>query len=409
MRVMDLAIKDLRQILRDWRSALFLAIMPILFTLFFGVILNPVFSQETEGDPRLPVGVVNLDQSGELGVELMRLIEASDAIRPEAFEAPDAQEAERQVADQELAAAVMIPAGFSEGLLADEPVRLQVVADPDAPAGRTALSALERGGGQLLGAVEAARLSADAFEQQEGFDSAAARQDFLGQALTQAAAAWQAPSIGVAIEKATGANTDETDLENGFVQSSPGMIVQFAIFGLINSAMVLVLERKSRALKRLLTTPIRPAAVIGGHTLAMFIVVFAQQILLIGLGQFVFGVDYLRAPVATVLMMAALAIWSASLGLLIGAFSKGEDQVVTLSMIAMFLFSALGGAWFPLEVTGETFAAIGHVTPTAWAMDGFQNIVVRGQGLGAVLLPAGLLVIYAAAFFALAVWRFRFE
>jgi len=75
----------------------------------------------------------------------------------------------------------------------------------------------------------------------------------------------------------------------------------------------------------------------------------------------------------------------------------------------MFLFAALGGAWFPLDVAGRTFAALGHLMPTAWAMDGLQNIVVRGQGLDADLLPAGVLLAYAAAFFGVAVWRFRFS
>jgi hypothetical protein len=40
------------------------------------------------------------------------------------------------------------------------------------------------------------------------------------------------------------------------MQSSPGMIVQFAVFSLITSSMVLVLERKSGALRRLLTAPV---------------------------------------------------------------------------------------------------------------------------------------------------------
>ena len=42
-------------------------------------------------------------------------------------------------------------------------------------------------------------------------------------------------------------------------------------------------------------------------------------------------------------------------------------------------------------------------------MDGFQNIVVRGLGLNSVLLPAGILLVYATGFFGLTVWRFRFE
>jgi len=94
---------------------------------------------------------------------------------------------------------------------------------------------------------------------------------------------------------------------------------------------------------------------------------------------------------------------------LIGARSKNNEQVIMWSLVAMFVFSAMGGAWFPLEFTSKTFAAIGHLVPTAWAMDGFQNIVQRGLGLSSVLLPAGVLLAFAIAFFALAVWRFRFE
>ena len=119
--------------------------------------------------------------------------------------------------------------------------------------------------------------------------------------------------------------------------------------------------------------------------------------------------DYLRAPVASLLMATVLAFWAASLGLLIGAVSKSQEQVITLSLIAMFLFAALGGAWFPLEVAGEAFATVGHVMPTAWAMDGFQNIVVRGLGPNSVLLPAGILLAYGLVFFGLAVWQFGFE
>jgi ABC-2 type transport system permease protein len=172
---------------------------------------------------------------------------------------------------------------------------------------------------------------------------------------------------------------------------------------------VLVLERKSGTLQRLLSTPIQRAEVIAGHVLAMFIIIFAQQLILVLIGQFVFGVDYMRQPLAILLMITMLSLWAASLGLLISAISRKEDQVITLSLIAMFVFAAMGGSWFPLEVAGKTFAAIGHVTPTAWAMDGFQNILMRGLEFQSVLMPAGIVLVYAAAFFGLAIWRFRFE
>ena len=120
-------------------------------------------------------------------------------------------------------------------------------------------------------------------------------------------------------------------------------------------------------------------------------------------------VNYLGEPGAVLVVAAAVAFCVASMGRLISTLAKNEEQVTLFSLIAMFVLTGLGGAWFPLETTGPTFSAIGHLTPTAWAMDGFQNILLRGQGLGSALLPAGLLLVYAAVFFGLAVWRFKTE
>ena len=424
MRIIDIALKDLLQIVRDWKSAMFLVVMPILFTLFFGVVLGPVFAGDANADPRLPLAVINHDGSDPLSAGLLDLMAGSDVIRPVTLETSEAAEAETQVADGEVVAVVTIPAGYGARLLADEPASLEVVVDQSVAAGQTATSttdaasalsagvtALETITNRLLGAVETAHISAETFAAREGFATEAARQAYVAEAVTMAIAAWEAPPLTVAVSRAVGeaAGVTETDATNGFVQSSPGMIVQFAIFGLITAAMVLVLERKSGSLQRLLTTPTRPFQIVGGHVLAMFVVIFSQQVLLVGVGQFLFGVDYLRQPLAVLLLMVTLALWAASLGLLISAISRGEEQVIVLSLIAMFVFAAMGGAWFPLEVTGKTFAAIGHLLPTAWAMDGFQNIVLRGLGFESVVGSAGVLLGYTAVFFALAVWRFRFE
>jgi ABC-2 type transport system permease protein len=117
-------------------------------------------------------------------------------------------------------------------------------------------------------------------------------------------------------------------------------------------------------------------------------------------------VDYLRVPAATFLLAAAAAACISALGLLIGVFAKSEEQTTIMVMIPMFVLSGLGGAWMPLEYTGAVFRTVGHASPIAWAMDGFQNIVARGLGFSSVLVPSAILVGYALLFFALAVWRF---
>jgi len=408
MRMIDLALKDLTQLVRDWKAAMFLVIMPIAFTLFFGFLFSGTSGEE---DPRLQVGFLDQDGGSVLSTHLLDLLEESDVIRPLVLEDESVDNAEKKVGDQELVAAVIVPTGYSEQTLRQaltgENMRLTVIVDTDTAAGSTALSGVQTAVARLRGAVRAAQLSADALVAQGG----TADEAFLQQALDKAVEAWSeapltvtATQPGVIIEEEGQAAT-----ANPYAQSSPGMMVQFSIAGLIGAANILVLERKSRSLQRLLTTAISRVEIIVGHFLTMFVMIFLQLALLMGFGQIALGLDYLREPIATLLIMVTMSLWSAGLGLLIGVLAKTEDQVIIFAMIPMFVLSGLGGAWIPLEFTGPAFQTVGHLLPTAWAMDGIQNIIVRGLGLHSVLLPAGIMLAYAVVFFSLAVWRFRFE
>jgi len=412
MRIVDLMIKDLQQLVRNWMTVVFLVLMPIGFTLFFGLI----FSGTGGGsDPRLPVAFVDQDGGSVLDTRLLDLLGASDAIRPVVSE-ESVERVEGKVNDGDLAAAVIVPAGYSEQILrrgsgrvlAEEDVPLTVIVDGGTAAGSTAQTGIQAAVTRLRGAVKVAQLSAEALEAQGG----SADESFLVDALDQAIAAWREPPLTVATTQ-SGAAIEEDEkvsvMASRYGQASPGMMVQFSIAGIIGAAQVIVLERKSRSLRRLLTTAISRVEIILGHYLTMFVMIFAQLALLIGFGQLALGVDYMREPVATLLLAVTMSLWTASLGLLIGVLARTEDQAIIFSMIPMFILSGMGGAWMPLEVTGQAFQTIGHLLPTAWAMDGMQNIIVRGLGLNSVLLAAGIMLAYAVVLFALAVWRFKFE
>ena len=402
MRMIDLALKDLKQLARDWKAFMFLLAMPIAFTLFFGFIFGGTSGEE---DPRLPVGFLDRDGGSVLSAHLLDLLDTSDAIRPVVLEG-DVDDAEKKVGDGDLAAVVIVPAGYGEQVLAGEGARLTVIVDADTAAGSTAQGSVQTGAARLRGAVRAAQLSAETLAAQGG----AADESFMMTALEEAIAAWREPPLTVAVTQSGAISEDEGETTtNPYAQSSPGMMVQFSIAGLLGAAEVLVLERKSKSLQRLLTTAISRAEIILGHFLAMFVMILVQFVLLMGFGQLFLDLDYLREPLAMLLLVVTMALWTAGLGLLIGVLAKTEDQVHAFSLIPMFVLSGLGGAWMPLEFTGKAFQTVGHLLPTAWAMDGIQNIIMRGLGLESVLLPAGIMLAYAVAFFGLAVWRFRFE
>lgn len=403
MHILDIMLKDLTQIVREKNSLIFLVAMPIVFTLFMGFAFQGAASTP---DPRQVVGWMNEDAGGIVSQALHEDLASSDNLRLVEFEPGEQEDINQQVSQGKLVAALLIPADFSQSALAGKNPQIRLLVDPANSASQTVLQLARVPVTRLMSSVEIGRLHAEGLPADQ-----ANIKDAVDAAFQLADDLW-AESTGsgpqIVIEKAQGEKAETFDLQgNAYNQTSPGILVQFAIFSLVTSATILVQERKSRTLQRMLTTAVSRAEIVTGHLLAIFTLVFMQQALLVIFGQFLLKVDYLRQPLGTLLVMIGLALWVASLGLLIGVVSKGEEQVILFSLIGMFIFTSLGGAWFPLEGVGQAFAAVGRLTPAAWAMSGFQNILIRGLGATSAFLPLAVSLAYAAVFFLLAVWRLR--
>ncbi len=405
MRVLDIALKDLLQIARERSAALFLVIMPVIFTIVFGFAFGG-FGGNEEVDPRLPVGYLDEDQ-GALSEPLHTLLRQSQVIRL-VEEGDGRSELERAVADDELAGAVFVPAGYGQALLAGETRPLEIVVDSGSNAAITIRGEIQAAAMRLASAAGAAGLEAELYDREVGFGSPDEAESTLSRSLNQAVTAWEEPPITVAASKAT-ANAEGDEDENAFAQSSPGMMAQFAIAGLMGAATIMVVERKSGSLRRLLTTNIGRPAILAGHYLAMFVMILVQLVVLALFGQLLLRLDYFGQPAAATLIIVATALFGASLGLLIGALARKEEQVIVFALVLMFVLAGLGGAWVPLEVMPAGVQSLARLTPLAWVMTGFQDIVVRGLGTVAVVQSTLVLLGYAAVVFVLAAWRFRFE
>ena len=405
MRVVDLALKDFYQLVKDWKTFLFLLAMPLIFTLLFGTVFSG-----GDGDPRLPVAVLDQDQGGALGARLVTLMAASDVIRPVVAVETEATALAEQVQDEDVAAAVIVPEGYSESVWEGDPPQVRLIADPSAEAAQTVQTHVQGVVSRLLTAVKAAQLTVDALAEAapERYADPVAREAALQDALTDAVAAWEDPPFTV---KSAGMGQREENAAevNAFAHASAGNMAQFAIAGLIGAAEIIVGERKTRTLQRLLTTTMSRLQVLAGHFLAMFVMILGQLILLVIIGQLLFGVPYANAPLATLLVVSAFAFFTGGLGLLIGGLSKNEEQVIIFSLLPMFVLSGLGGAWVPLEFTSETVQVIGRFTPTAWAIQGLENITIRGMGLSSVVLPSAVVVGFGVLCLVVAIWQFRLE
>lgn len=398
MRILDLAIKDLSQMLRDKRSLLFLVAMPIAFTFFMGFAYGSGQENSENVDNRIPLALVDPEPESCLNKMFFTRLDSSDSIRVVSMDEDAAMDAFHK---DEVAGVLVMPIGFSDQAEAGDEPQITLIADSASSEGQSLYQFLRVPISQLMSAVEVAHISSDVQSNPNEYVPS----------IELAWSKWDenAKLSLVRVEQAVAEETEASDWTGGnpYNQASPGILVQFAIIGLITSAQIVVLEKKSRTLQRLITTAMKPWEIITGHMLAMFTLTFMQIALLVVFGQLFLKVDYMREPLGILLVSVTLGLWVSAMGLLIGVVAKEEQQVIMYSMIAMFLFSGLGGTWFPLEASSGAFAAVGKALPSYWAMNGYQNVLIRGLGLESVWMAVGMLSLYAIGFFMLAVWRFR--
>jgi ABC-2 type transport system permease protein len=393
IRILDIAFKDLLQLSRDFKTFMFLLLMPILFTFLFGFAFGGFGGGNS--DSRLPVGYLSQD-SHWVTNSLHDLLVKSEVIRLDENTYRSASDLEQLVADGDLAAALIVPNGYGKAILKGKTIRLIVITDPNSTVWTTVQAELLSLASRLDGAVRTATVI-----EESGAEGPSFHYTFK-KTLT----AWDEPPIS--IQETASSTLQKSENNNGaLTHTAPGMMLQFAIAGLLTAAQIIVTERKSRTLQRLLTTSAQRVHILIGHYLAILFMILAQFLILMLFGQIILKLDYLRVPAGSLLVAFSAALCIAALGLLIGILAKTEEQAIIFSLVPMFVFAGLGGAWVPLEVTGAAFRTIGHLSPVAWGMDGFENILARGLGFNSVLLPAAALLGYAAFFFILAVWRFR--
>ena len=104
-----------------------------------------------------------------------------------------------------------------------------------------------------------------------------------------------------------------------------------------------------------------------------------------------------------------LTVVVVALGTALGTFVKTEGQSSNLSIMLGMAMALLGGCWWPMELFPTGMQKVVKVLPTTWAMSAMTDITMRGHGLADILPEAGVLLAFAAVFFVVGLWRFRYE
>jgi ABC-2 type transport system permease protein len=375
---------------------LFFLILPIVFTL--------VLAGGTGGpkDARIRLVVVDLARS-PLAAEMIATLGQSQAVRPDVL---SLGRAESEFKQRRVSAVLVIPAVFDLQHLQQGQVELELRQQPNNMNALIAARAVQAVISRIGSAADIAQSSVAEAERITPFASAAERQAYLDAALQQAQA--QMSTAPSRVVEARGATQDQVEYDPR-ANSSAGELITWVFIPLLAISGMFAYERRKGTLRRLLTTPTRKSTYLFGTILGHVVIALVQMSLLVGFGILVMHLAWGHTPAALALIMVASALAAAALGTMLGTFVKSEGQASGLSIMLGMVMALLGGCWYPLELFPKVAQNIAKILPTTWAMQGMLNIVLRGQGLAGVTTEAAVLLGFAAVFFALGAWRFRFE
>ena len=201
-----------------------------------------------------------------------------------------------------------------------------------------------------------------------------------------------------------------TEIPSGFQQAVPGILVMFTLLVLLTSSgSALVQERTQGLLRRLASAPISRAEVLVGKWQGRMILAAVQVTAALAFGTFLFSMDWGPDFAMVIIVLAAWAGFCASAGLWLGTVAKTEAQAAGLGVLAANLLAALGGCWWPIEVTPEWMQVLQKTIPTGWTMNALHKLISFQAGAMSVIPNVLLLLAGTAVFGVLAARRFRYE
>ena len=395
-KIFAIAWKDTLLRFTGFSEWIFFIILPIVFTL--------VLAGGTGGSKDNRVRLVVVDQANSaLSADLVTTLENSQAVRPELL---TLAQAEAQFSQRSASAVLIIPPEFDLAHLEQGSIPLELRQQPNnmdaMVAQRAVMSVISR----VSSAADIANQSVTRAEQLQPFASAADRQTYFNAALQQAGSLLSAAPSRVTESK--GATKDTIDY-NPRTNSSAGQLITWVFIPLIGISSMFAYERQKGTLRRLLTTPTRKSTYLLGTIFGQVLTSLVQMLLLIIFGILVMKLNWDSQPLALGVMMVSASLAAAALGTTLGTFVKTESQASGLSTMTGMVMALLGGCWYPLEMFPQAVQNIVKILPTTWAMRGLLDIVLRGQGLMAILPEAGILFAFAAVFFGVGILRFKYE
>jgi ABC-type transport system involved in multi-copper enzyme maturation permease subunit len=304
-----------------------------------------------------------------------------------------------------------IPSGFGAAIASQKPIAVTFRSSSSFGTSQSAQQAVEAALSQVNSAALAARVGLSVIGQLQGKplsgDEATTMESALyGRALEKGKAS--PVSVEFMLSGTAEGRTVGQSLQQGLGQSVPGMGTMFVLMTIFGGMAALIVERQQGTLQRLAVMPVSRSTLLIGKILARFSLGLLQFLVVFVVGA-VLGMNFGRDPVALLLLVIVYTLSVTAVSFAIGSGLKNASQASGLALLLTLTLAPLGGAWWPMSISPRIMQIAGHISPVAWAMDGFTRLTYEGGRLADLWLPLSILAGMTVVAFLIAIPRFRYS
>jgi len=376
-----IARSSLMRLLRDRTALLFIVVLPIVIIVIVGATVR--------GFSTWRVGLVDMG-GGSAGREITKALDGAHDLAVTRYASERALAT--AIARGELSAGAILPPRLTQAERAGRPAKVALLVEHANSSSQAAAAAIN----SVVSAV-GARVQAAQFATRHAggsFENNLARAASVERTL---------PRVEVETLQAQRASST---LPEGFSYSAPTELVLFVFLSAVAAGAAIVETRRLGIYERISAAPVRQRSIVAGEALNYLTIALGQSLLIVLVGSVAFGVSW-GDPFAAGVLLLTWSLVGASAGMLAGTLFRTPEQASAVGPVLGISLGMLGGCMWPLSIVTPLMRQLGHITPQAWAVDAWTNLLSRGGTLATIFPDVAILAAFAAAFLVLATARMR--
>ena len=168
------------------------------------------------------------------------------------------------------------------------------------------------------------------------------------------------------------------------------------LMGLVTSSVTLIMDdRRQRTMLRMFSAPVRASEIAIGNFLGSFSVGILQIAVMLLLGKWILRYDY-GLPLGTYfLILSAFMLVSMGIASTVAGLIRNPNNAGMLNMLILTPTCMLGGCFWPISIMPEYMKKAANFVPQKWAIQA-ADIASTGGGWNELWLPFAILGLMAA-------------